>query len=72
MSDRVRSELARARIDDDDLEDGLRRYDAAASGHAQFVDAVATQRQKRAELERLLGEESSRRRGAGSARSSAA
>jgi recombinational DNA repair ATPase RecF len=58
VSDRVRSELARAGIDDDDLEDGLRRYDAAASGHAQFVDAVATQRQKRAELERLLGEES--------------
>jgi uncharacterized protein YhaN len=58
VSDRVRSELVRAGFDDDDLEDGLRRYDAAASGHAQFVDATATQRQKRAELERLLGDES--------------
>ncbi len=58
VSDRVRSELVRAGFDDDDIEDGLRRYDAAASGHAQFVDAAATQRQKRAELERLLGDES--------------
>jgi DNA repair exonuclease SbcCD ATPase subunit len=58
VSDRVRSELMRAGFDDSDLEDGLRRYDAAASGHAQLVEAAATQRQKRAELERLLGDES--------------
>jgi hypothetical protein len=58
VSDRVRAELMRAGFDDPDLEDGLRRYDAAASGHAQLVEAAATQRQKRAELERLLGDES--------------
>ena len=58
VSERVRSELLRAGFDDLDLEDGLHRYDTAASGHALLVDAAATRRQKTAELERLLGEES--------------
>ena len=58
VSERVRSELLRAGFDDLDLEDSLQRYDTAASGHALLVDAAATRRQKTAELERLLGEES--------------
>ncbi|MGH3141110.1 MAG: ATP-binding protein [Gaiellales bacterium] len=58
VSERVRSELRQAGFDDLDLEDGLRRYDTAASGHALLVDAAATRHQKTAELERLMGHES--------------
>ena len=58
VSERVRSELIRAGFEDADVEDSLRRYDAAVAGHAQLVEAAATQRQKRAELERLFGDES--------------
>jgi uncharacterized protein YhaN len=57
VAGQVRAELLRAGLDDGDLDDGLRRYDAAAAGQARLLEAAATQRQKTAELERLLGEE---------------
>ncbi|HET7172336.1 MAG TPA: AAA family ATPase [Gaiellales bacterium] len=57
VSERVRAELLRAGFDAGDLDDGLRRHDAAAAGHARLVEAAATRRQKTAELERLMGDE---------------
>jgi DNA repair exonuclease SbcCD ATPase subunit len=57
VSERIRAELERAGFTDTDLDDGLRRYDTAAAGHARLVDAAAIQRDKAAELERLLGNE---------------
>ncbi len=57
VSEQVRAELLRAGFDAGDLDDGLRRYDAAAAGYARLVEAAAVQRQKTAELERLAGDE---------------
>jgi DNA repair exonuclease SbcCD ATPase subunit len=57
VSDRIRAELARCGIADADLDEGLRRYDAAAAGHSRLVQAAAARREKAAELERLLGDE---------------
>jgi DNA repair exonuclease SbcCD ATPase subunit len=57
VAERMRAELERAGFPDADLDDGLRRYDAAAAGHARLVEAAAVRRQKTDELERLLGGE---------------
>ncbi len=57
VTERIRAELTRSGFDDADLDESLRRYDAAAAGHARLVEAAATRREKAAELERLLGDE---------------
>ena len=57
VSERIRAELSRSGCGDPDLEEGLRRHDAAAAGHARLVQAASTRREKAAELERLLGDE---------------
>jgi len=58
VSERMRAELDRAGFADAALDDALRRYDEAAAGHARLVEAAAVKRQKAAELDRLLGDES--------------
>jgi len=57
VSERIRAELSRSGCGDADLEEGLRRHDAAAAGHARLVQAASTRREKTAELERVLGDE---------------
>ncbi|HEY7258240.1 MAG TPA: AAA family ATPase [Gaiellales bacterium] len=57
VSERIRAELAQAGCDDPDLDEALRRYDAAAAGHSRLVQAAAGRREKAAELERVLGDE---------------
>ena len=57
VSERIRAELVLAGCDDHDLDEALRRYDAAAAGHARLVQAAAGRREKAAELERVLGDE---------------
>jgi uncharacterized protein YhaN len=57
VAGRLRAELERSGFDDADLDDGLRRYDAAAAGHASYVEAATVRRDKAAELERVLGDE---------------
>jgi DNA repair exonuclease SbcCD ATPase subunit len=58
VSVRMRADLDRAGFAGTDLDDCLRRYDAAAAGHARLVQATTVQREKTAELERVLGDES--------------
>jgi uncharacterized protein YhaN len=57
VSERIRAELTRSGFADADLDEALRRYEAAAAGHARLLEAAAARREKAAELERLLGDE---------------
>jgi DNA repair exonuclease SbcCD ATPase subunit len=57
VAERLLEELERAGFGHCGLDDGLRRYDAAAAGHASHIEAAAVRDRKTTELERVLGDE---------------